>query len=163
MEQEGSAHAAIAYHAIRALILRNALEQELGRISFKAAVDLLRQWLPQAAGCHTHPPQAGVLAQGMARAHHQRAQPAEAWTTGAQSPETTTQNLSTAHLTSTPVPRTPPSRPLPLNRVPCIPGIFFVAWKGKEAMTWLPARYRIKATFEGARQRDIRLSVFYVR
>lgn len=39
---------AIAYNMIRALILHSASvhQQELGRISFKGAVDLLRQWLP---------------------------------------------------------------------------------------------------------------------
>lgn len=44
-------------HAIRALILRAAVmhQQQLGRISFKGAVDLLRQWLPQAAACHDRP------------------------------------------------------------------------------------------------------------
>lgn len=94
---------------MRALILHSAMEhqQELGRISFTGAVDLLRQRLPRLA------PQAGVQAQGIARGHRQRAQPDEAWNIGAQSPETTTQNLSTAHLTSTPVPRNPPSRPVP--------------------------------------------------
>ena len=30
-------------------------EQQLGRLSFKGAVDLLRQWLPQAAACHDQP------------------------------------------------------------------------------------------------------------
>ena len=36
------------YNAVRALILQSAVahQQELGRISFKGAVDLLRQWLP---------------------------------------------------------------------------------------------------------------------
>ena len=48
---------AIAYNAIRALILRAAVmhQQQLGRISFKGAVDLLRQWLPQAAAYHDQP------------------------------------------------------------------------------------------------------------
>ena len=43
--------------AVRALILQSAVahQQELGRISFKGAVDLLRQWLPQAAACHDRP------------------------------------------------------------------------------------------------------------
>ncbi len=56
IEKELLMHA-IAYNAIRALILRSAMEhqQELGRISFKGAVDLLRQWLPQAAACHDQP------------------------------------------------------------------------------------------------------------
>ena len=36
-------------------IAYNANQQELGRISFKGAVDLLRQWLPQAAACHDQP------------------------------------------------------------------------------------------------------------
>ena len=48
---------AIAYNALRSLILESAgsHQQELGRISFKGAVDLLRQWLPQAAACHEQP------------------------------------------------------------------------------------------------------------
>ena len=48
---------AIAYNMIRALILQSARvhQQELGRISFKSAVDLLRQWLPQAAVLHDQP------------------------------------------------------------------------------------------------------------
>lgn len=48
---------AIAYNMIRALILQSAgaHQQELGRISFKGAVDLLRQWLPQAAAWHEQP------------------------------------------------------------------------------------------------------------
>jgi hypothetical protein len=48
---------AIAYNMIRALILQSARahEQQLGRLSFKGAVDLLRQWLPQAAACHDQP------------------------------------------------------------------------------------------------------------
>lgn len=56
IEKELLMHA-IAYNAIRALILQSAAaqQQELGRISFKGAVDLLRQWLPHAAACHDHP------------------------------------------------------------------------------------------------------------
>jgi hypothetical protein len=56
IEKELLMHA-IAYNAIRALILQSATEyqQELGRISFKSTVDLLRQWLPQAAACHDRP------------------------------------------------------------------------------------------------------------
>ncbi len=56
IEKELLMHA-IAYNAIRALILQSARshQQELGRISFKGAVDLLRQWLPQAAACHDQP------------------------------------------------------------------------------------------------------------
>lgn len=56
IEKELLMHA-IAYNAIRALILQSATshQQELGRISFKGAVDLLRQWLPQAAACHDRP------------------------------------------------------------------------------------------------------------
>lgn len=56
IEKELLMHA-IAYNAIRALMLRSAVEhqQELGRISFKGAVDLLRQWLPHAAACHDQP------------------------------------------------------------------------------------------------------------
>lgn len=56
IEKELLMHA-IAYNAIRALILRAAVmhQQQLGRISFKGAVDLLRQWLPQAAVCHDQP------------------------------------------------------------------------------------------------------------
>jgi hypothetical protein len=54
---------AIAYNALRALILESASKhpQELGRIRFasrlrsKGAADLLRQWLPQAAACHDQP------------------------------------------------------------------------------------------------------------
>jgi hypothetical protein len=56
IEKELLMHA-IAYNAIRALILESAgaHQQELGRISFKGAVDLLRQWLPQAAAYHDQP------------------------------------------------------------------------------------------------------------
>ena len=56
IEKELLMHA-IAYNAIRALILQSAQEhqQELGRISFKGAVDLLRQWLPQAAAYYDQP------------------------------------------------------------------------------------------------------------
>jgi hypothetical protein len=56
IEKELLMHA-IAYNATRALILQSARshQQELGRISFKGAVDLLRQWLPQAAACHDQP------------------------------------------------------------------------------------------------------------
>jgi hypothetical protein len=48
---------ALAYNCIRALILEGASthQQELGRISFKGAVDLLRQWLPRAAHLHEQP------------------------------------------------------------------------------------------------------------
>lgn len=48
---------AIAYNMTRALILRIASvhQQELGRVSFKGAVDLLRLLLPQAAACHDQP------------------------------------------------------------------------------------------------------------
>ena len=48
---------AIAYNAIRALILQSASEhhQQLGQISFKGTVDLLRQWLPHAAACRNAP------------------------------------------------------------------------------------------------------------
>lgn len=48
---------ALAYNCIRALILESASahQQELGRISFKGAVDLLRQWLPRAAHLHEQP------------------------------------------------------------------------------------------------------------
>jgi hypothetical protein len=48
---------AIAYNALRALIVESAREheQELGRVSFKGAADLLRQWLPRAAACHQQP------------------------------------------------------------------------------------------------------------
>lgn len=56
VEKELLMHA-IAYNALRALILESASvhQQELGRISFKGAADLLRQWLPQAAACHEQP------------------------------------------------------------------------------------------------------------
>ena len=56
IEKELLMHA-IAYNAIRALIQQSAAvhQQELGRLSFKGAVDLLRQWLPQAAACHDQP------------------------------------------------------------------------------------------------------------
>ena len=56
IEKELLMHA-IGYNAIRALILQSAAaqQQELGRISFKGAVDLLRQWLPQAAAYHDQP------------------------------------------------------------------------------------------------------------
>jgi len=48
---------AIAYNAIRSLILRSAKEHgcELGRISFKGALDLVRQWLPKAATYYDQP------------------------------------------------------------------------------------------------------------
>lgn len=56
IEKELLMHA-IAYNAVRALILQSALvhHRELGRISFKGAVDLLRQWLPQAAAYYEKP------------------------------------------------------------------------------------------------------------
>jgi hypothetical protein len=56
VEKELLMHA-IAYNMIRALILESAAEhqQELGRISFKGTVDLLRQWLPHAAACYDQP------------------------------------------------------------------------------------------------------------
>ncbi len=56
IEKELLMHA-IAYNAVRALILPSAVAhpQELGRISFKGAVDLLRQGLPQAAAYHDEP------------------------------------------------------------------------------------------------------------
>lgn len=56
IEKELHMHA-LAYNCIRALILESASQhqQELGRISFKGAVDLLRQWLPQAAACYEKP------------------------------------------------------------------------------------------------------------
>ena len=56
VEKELLMHA-IAYNALRALILESASvhQQELGRISFKGAADLLRQWLPQAAAYHEQP------------------------------------------------------------------------------------------------------------
>jgi hypothetical protein len=40
-----------AYNAIRLLILQSAMEHQigLGRISFKGALDVLREWLPRAA------------------------------------------------------------------------------------------------------------------
>lgn len=46
-----------AYNALLALILESASvhQQELGRISFKGAADLLRERLPQAAACHDQP------------------------------------------------------------------------------------------------------------
>lgn len=48
---------AIAYNALRLLMLQSAARHgsELGRLSFKAALDLVRQWLPKAAGCLGHP------------------------------------------------------------------------------------------------------------
>jgi Transposase DDE domain len=56
IEKEIAMHAA-AYNAIRALILNSAIvhQQELGRISFKGALDLVRQWLPRAAAWHDAP------------------------------------------------------------------------------------------------------------
>lgn len=56
IEKELLMHA-IAYNMIRALILESAAvhQQELGRISFKGAADLLRQWLPHACACHEQP------------------------------------------------------------------------------------------------------------
>jgi IS4 transposase len=53
IEKELHMHA-LAYNCIRALILESASQhqQELGRISFKGAVDLLRQWLPRAVQVH---------------------------------------------------------------------------------------------------------------
>lgn len=37
-----------------------------------------------------------------------------------------------------------------------------VAWKGKETIGGLPEKYRIRTTFEGAKQADVRFSAFYV-
>lgn len=56
IEKEIAMHAA-AYNALRGLILESASlhHQELGRISFKGALDLLRQWLPGAATWHDAP------------------------------------------------------------------------------------------------------------
>jgi len=56
IEKEIAMHAA-AYNAIRGLILNSAVvhQQELGRVSFKGALDLLRQWLPRAAACYDKP------------------------------------------------------------------------------------------------------------
>jgi hypothetical protein len=56
IEKEIAMHAA-AYNAIRGLILNSAIvhQQELGRVSFKGALDLLRQWLPRAAACYDKP------------------------------------------------------------------------------------------------------------
>ncbi len=56
IEKELHMHA-LAYNCIRALILEGASthQQELGRISFKGAVGLLRQWLPHAAHIHEQP------------------------------------------------------------------------------------------------------------
>jgi hypothetical protein len=56
IEKELLMHA-IVYNALRALILESASvhQQELGRLSFKGAVDLLRQWLPQAAAYYEQP------------------------------------------------------------------------------------------------------------
>lgn len=56
IEKELHMHA-LAYNCIRALILEGASkhQQQLGRISFKGAVDLLRQWLPRAAHLHEQP------------------------------------------------------------------------------------------------------------
>jgi hypothetical protein len=50
VEKEICLHAC-AYNAIRLLILQSAMEHqsELGRISFKGALDILREWLPRAA------------------------------------------------------------------------------------------------------------------
>jgi hypothetical protein len=47
----------VFFASTRTLILEsaNVHQQELGRISFKGAADLLRQWLPQAAACHEQP------------------------------------------------------------------------------------------------------------
>ncbi len=44
----------IAYNALRVLILESAsvYQQELGRINFNRAADLLGQWFPQAAASH---------------------------------------------------------------------------------------------------------------
>lgn len=48
---------AIAYNALRLLMLSSAARHgcELGRISFKGALDLVRQWLPRAEGCLNRP------------------------------------------------------------------------------------------------------------
>jgi hypothetical protein len=50
VEKEIAMHS-LAYNAIRLLILHSAIEHqcELGRISFKGALDVLKEWLPQAA------------------------------------------------------------------------------------------------------------------
>jgi hypothetical protein len=56
IEKEIYMHA-LAYNCIRALMLESACahQQEFGRISFKGAIDLLRQWLPRAAQIHEQP------------------------------------------------------------------------------------------------------------
>ena len=38
-----------------------------------------------------------------------------------------------------------------------------IAWKNKTAVTGLPERYRIKASFEGTRKEAIRFSALYVQ
>ena len=47
----------IACNVVHAEILRSARELgcELGRVSFKGALDLVRQWLPEAAELHDQP------------------------------------------------------------------------------------------------------------
>jgi hypothetical protein len=56
IEKEIAMHAA-AYNAVRGLILGSAIvhHTELGRVSFKGALDLLRQWLPRAAVWYDKP------------------------------------------------------------------------------------------------------------
>jgi hypothetical protein len=56
IEKEILMHAC-AYNAIRLLILHSAVAHggELGRISFKGALDVLREWLPRAA-CYADKP-----------------------------------------------------------------------------------------------------------
>lgn len=56
VEKEIALHA-VAYNALRAMMLESAASHGrcLGRLSFKGALDVLRQWLPHAAGCFGRP------------------------------------------------------------------------------------------------------------
>ena len=53
----------IAWNAVRALILRSAIEQgvELGRISFKGTLYLVSHWLLEAAKCYDKPVFKGII------------------------------------------------------------------------------------------------------
>jgi len=101
---------AIAYNMIRALILRSASvhQQELGRVSFKAAVDLLRQWLPQAAACHDQPRKLARWRDELLEAIASVQNPLRPDRREPRAKKTTAQVLSTTHPTPPTVPRNPP-------------------------------------------------------
>jgi hypothetical protein len=118
VEKELLMHA-IAYNMIRALILESASvhQQELGRISFKGAVDLLRQWLPQAAAYYEQPRKLTRWHEELLEAIASVKKPLTSWTTRTQSQKETAQILPTADETPPQVPRNPPPRTLPRRRL----------------------------------------------